>query len=148
MAGQAGLVFGCFPGQAGSEGHAQASAIGAGVCIDSARQPRQDLARRHGRPQRRQADGHHLWHRGHKQGAEQGRLLDPAALPLWLYQRGAPEGPALMLQILRGEEVDWELYREARAMQGLRGLEAAGLLFFPPMGMRALQQASTMHAVQ
>jgi hypothetical protein len=80
------------------------------------------------------------------QSREDFLILRP--FPLWLYQRGAPEGPALMLQILRGEEVDWELYREARAMQGLRGLEAAGLLFFPPMGMRALQQASPMHAVQ
>jgi len=47
------------------------------------------------------------------QSREDFLILRP--FPLWLYQRGAPEGPALMLQILRGEEVDWELYREARA---------------------------------
>ena len=35
--------------------------------------------------------------------------------PQWLYQRGAPEGPKLLLDTLRGENVDWELYREARA---------------------------------
>ena len=34
--------------------------------------------------------------------------------PLWLFQRGAPEGPKLLLQSLRGEEVDWKTYREAR----------------------------------
>ncbi|CAJ1335340.1 unnamed protein product [Effrenium voratum] len=33
----------------------------------------------------------------------------------WLYTRGAPEGPALLLQQLRGEEVDWEAFREAKA---------------------------------
>ncbi len=34
--------------------------------------------------------------------------------PLWLFQRGAPEGPKLLLQSLRGQEVDWQAYREAR----------------------------------
>ena len=33
----------------------------------------------------------------------------------WLYTRGAPEGPALLLQQLRGEEVDWDAFREAKA---------------------------------
>ncbi|CAJ1347157.1 unnamed protein product, partial [Effrenium voratum] len=33
----------------------------------------------------------------------------------WLYTRGAPEGPALLLQQLRGEEVNWEAFREAKA---------------------------------
>ena len=33
----------------------------------------------------------------------------------WLYTRGAPEGPALLLKQLRGEEVDWEAFREAKA---------------------------------
>ncbi|CAJ1455037.1 unnamed protein product, partial [Effrenium voratum] len=33
----------------------------------------------------------------------------------WLYTRGAPEGPALLLQQLRGEEVDWEAFRETKA---------------------------------
>ena len=37
--------------------------------------------------------------------------------PAWLYQRGAPEGPCMLLQTLRGEEVDWQKYREARAPQ-------------------------------
>ena len=34
--------------------------------------------------------------------------------PLWLYQRGAPEGVGLLLQHLRGEVIDWEAYRESR----------------------------------
>ena len=34
--------------------------------------------------------------------------------PLWLFQRGAPEGPSLLLQKLRGEEFDWEAIHEAR----------------------------------
>ncbi|CAJ1393587.1 unnamed protein product [Effrenium voratum] len=33
----------------------------------------------------------------------------------WLYTRGAPEGPALLLQQLRGEEVDWGAFRETKA---------------------------------
>ncbi|CAJ1385553.1 unnamed protein product, partial [Effrenium voratum] len=33
----------------------------------------------------------------------------------WLYTRGAPEGPAPLLKQLRGEEVDWEAFREAKA---------------------------------
>ena len=33
----------------------------------------------------------------------------------WLYTRGAPEGPALLLKQLRGEEVDWDAFREAKA---------------------------------
>ncbi|CAJ1392804.1 unnamed protein product [Effrenium voratum] len=35
--------------------------------------------------------------------------------PLWLFQRGAPEGPELLLKTLRGEKIDWVNYREARA---------------------------------
>ena len=34
--------------------------------------------------------------------------------PLWLFNRGENEGPALLLQTLRGEEVDWQAHREAR----------------------------------
>ena len=33
----------------------------------------------------------------------------------WLYTRGAPEGTALLLQQLRGEEVDWDAFRETKA---------------------------------
>ncbi|CAJ1360963.1 unnamed protein product, partial [Effrenium voratum] len=33
----------------------------------------------------------------------------------WLYTRGAPEGPALLLQQLQGEEVDWDAFRETKA---------------------------------
>ncbi|CAJ1461451.1 unnamed protein product, partial [Effrenium voratum] len=33
----------------------------------------------------------------------------------WLYTRGALEGPALLLKQLRGEEVDWDAFREAKA---------------------------------
>ena len=46
-------------------------------------------------------------------GREDFLILRP--FPQWLYQRGAPEGPKLLLDTLRGENVDWELYREARA---------------------------------
>ncbi|CAJ1386816.1 unnamed protein product, partial [Effrenium voratum] len=35
--------------------------------------------------------------------------------PLWLFQRGAPEGPELLRKTLRGEKIDWVNYREARA---------------------------------
>ena len=34
--------------------------------------------------------------------------------PLWLFQRGAVEGPQLLLKTLRGEETDWAAYREGR----------------------------------
>ena len=34
--------------------------------------------------------------------------------PLWLFQRGAVEGPQLLLKALRGEEIDWAAYREGR----------------------------------
>ena len=34
--------------------------------------------------------------------------------PLWLFQRGAAEGPKLLLESLRGQEIDWAAYREAR----------------------------------
>ncbi|CAE7821594.1 pfh1, partial [Symbiodinium necroappetens] len=34
--------------------------------------------------------------------------------PLWLFQRGAAEGPKLLLESLRGQEIDWTAYREAR----------------------------------
>ena len=34
--------------------------------------------------------------------------------PIWLFQRGAPEGPRLLLQTLRGQEVDWSAYQAAR----------------------------------
>ena len=33
---------------------------------------------------------------------------------LWLYQRGAPEGVGLLLQHLRGENIDWDAYRDSR----------------------------------
>ena len=36
------------------------------------------------------------------------------AFPLWLFQRGAPEGLTLLLQTLRGHPVDWSAYQEAR----------------------------------
>ena len=32
--------------------------------------------------------------------------------PLWLFQRGMPDGPKLLLQKLRGEEVDLAAYAE------------------------------------
>ena len=35
--------------------------------------------------------------------------------PLWLYQRGQADGPSLLLQTLRGEEVDWQAYQDSRA---------------------------------
>ena len=34
--------------------------------------------------------------------------------PLWLFQRGAAEGPELLLRKLKGEIFDWEAMREAR----------------------------------
>ena len=34
--------------------------------------------------------------------------------PLWLFQRGAVEGPQLLLRVLRGEEIAWAAYREGR----------------------------------
>ena len=34
--------------------------------------------------------------------------------PRWLFNRGAPEGPTLLLQTLRGHEIDWAAYRDAR----------------------------------
>jgi hypothetical protein len=34
--------------------------------------------------------------------------------PIWLFQRGAPEGPRLLLQTLRGRPVDWSAYQAAR----------------------------------
>ena len=34
--------------------------------------------------------------------------------PRWLFSRGEAEGPTLLLQTLRGEEVDWKNYRDAR----------------------------------
>ena len=41
-------------------------------------------------------------------------MLILRSFPLWLYRRGAPEGPQLLLQKLRGDELDWEAMREAR----------------------------------
>ena len=34
--------------------------------------------------------------------------------PLWLFQRGAPEGPDLLLKILRKEPIDWKAWRESK----------------------------------
>ena len=34
--------------------------------------------------------------------------------PLWLYQRPASEGPRLLLKHLRGEAIDWAVYRDAK----------------------------------
>ena len=34
--------------------------------------------------------------------------------PAWLFQRGAAEGPELLLRKLRGEHIDWDALREAR----------------------------------
>eukprot|EP00971_Amphidinium_carterae_P096957 1919416-Amphidinium_carterae.1 len=34
--------------------------------------------------------------------------------PRWLFNRGAPDGPRLLLQTLRGEKVDWDSYRDAK----------------------------------
>ena len=34
--------------------------------------------------------------------------------PAWLFQRGAAEGPELLLRKLRGEHIDWDAFREAR----------------------------------
>lgn len=34
--------------------------------------------------------------------------------PRWLFNRGESEGPSLLLQQLRGEEIDWAAYRDAR----------------------------------
>ena len=51
-------------------------------------------------------------------GASRVKRRDDALIlrpfPLWLYQRGASEGPTLLLQRLRGEEIDWEGIRDAR----------------------------------
>ena len=33
--------------------------------------------------------------------------------PLWLFQKGAAEGPQLLLRHLRGEEIDWATYRDS-----------------------------------
>jgi len=41
-------------------------------------------------------------------------LLILRPFPLWLFQRGATEGPALLLRKLRGEHIDWETLQEAR----------------------------------
>ena len=38
--------------------------------------------------------------------------------PLWLFQRGAAEGPELLLRKLKGEIFDWEAMREARWPKG------------------------------
>ena len=43
---------------------------------------------------------------------EDALILRP--FPLWLFQRGAVEGPQLLLRVLRGEEIDWAAYREGR----------------------------------
>ena len=54
--------------------------------------------------------------REEKQGRAGKKSVAPARpFERWLYTRGAPEGPALLLQQLRGEEVDWEAFREAKA---------------------------------
>ncbi|CAE7897803.1 pfh1, partial [Symbiodinium necroappetens] len=34
--------------------------------------------------------------------------------PLWLFQRGSPEGPDLLLKTLRKEPVDWKAWRESK----------------------------------
>ena len=34
--------------------------------------------------------------------------------PLWLYQRPASEGPHLLLKHLRGEAIDWAVYKDAK----------------------------------
>ena len=34
--------------------------------------------------------------------------------PRWLFNRGASDGPGLLLQTLRGEHIDWAAYREGR----------------------------------
>ena len=34
--------------------------------------------------------------------------------PLWLFQRGATEGPSLLLSKLRGEHIDWQAMHDAR----------------------------------
>ena len=35
--------------------------------------------------------------------------------PLWLFRRGVSEGPQLLLQLLRGEKIDWAAYAEGFA---------------------------------
>ncbi len=37
----------------------------------------------------------------------QGDALILQPFPLWLFQRGTGEGPKLLLQTLRGEDIDW-----------------------------------------
>ena len=34
--------------------------------------------------------------------------------PLWLFQPGTGEGPKLLLQVLRGKDIDWAAFREGR----------------------------------
>ncbi|CAE7421289.1 pfh1, partial [Symbiodinium sp. CCMP2456] len=41
-------------------------------------------------------------------------LLILRPFPLWLFQRGAAEGPALLLRKLRGEDIDWQAMQDAR----------------------------------
>ena len=43
---------------------------------------------------------------------EDALILRP--FPLWLFQRGTGEGPKLLLQTLRGEDIDWGAFREGR----------------------------------
>ncbi|CAJ1379302.1 unnamed protein product [Effrenium voratum] len=48
-------------------------------------------------------------------GGREERVVPGRPFERWLYTRGAPEGPALLLKQLRGEEVDWDAFREAKA---------------------------------
>ena len=41
-------------------------------------------------------------------------LLILRPFPLWLFQRGAAEGPGLLLRKLRGDHIDWDALHEAR----------------------------------
>ena len=46
--------------------------------------------------------------------------------PLWLFNRGAPEGPTLLLRTLRQDHVDWTAYREAK--RPFAACQACGLV--------------------
>ncbi|CAJ1331064.1 unnamed protein product, partial [Effrenium voratum] len=54
----------------------------------------------------------------------------------WLYTRGAPEGPALLLKQLRGEEVDWDAFRVAWE----KCKEAKTLDYFSGAGQKTLKR--------
>ena len=58
--------------------------------------------------------------------------------PLWLFQRGATEGPSLLLSKLRGEHIDWQAMHGRPLAQGplpkLQGAEELGRLRLRAVG--------------